>query len=440
MKTLPPIPNGLITGSGTYYFTEGTIKGVLYAAQTAINNYAAKPANESRWNACKSTIDATKLAGVMLSILPGEATASTSSSSATSPMVLSRYDALNHYKRTHDGDTKSLNIRMYSHMELANHKRAHWSPGVGPWQIDFFDPAKNLNHAERADITIGGVEVAALLLLSHCSNVSGERGLKDVLNGRWHGCKPEKVPQIKDKDGKNIRVPDVCYKRYIQDDNRIYKNGKLNIQIVPIDSQGIALDQVDGGIDERLCRWDSDFIAFPCYIYNTGSVQGDAIEDSPDGTSSGIGMTPYPSPFISMTDFQTGTKYAMWPKRWPNSTAHTSWPKEIVTSEISIYRAVKRNEFVRCSPGRDLSPEPKGHEDHDQFKYDCAEGTYRPFGTDIENISFRNGAMIVEGWFDDSVPFQDGPGESDRHHLQVENCRAILKAGIAVIYCWWVDI
>lgn len=413
------------------------MKGVLYAADSAINDYATT--NPNTWNSCKSTIDKTKLAAVMLSILPGEATASISASTATSPMVLSRSDNLNHYRRTHNGEKKSLNIRMYSHMKLTGYERAHWSPGVGPWQIDFFDPAINLNHAERADITKGGVGVAGLLLRSHCGNTTSDQGLKDVLNGRWYGCKPEKVPRMRDADNNIIRVPDVCYKRYVEDSDRIYMGGYLNIQVEK-KFEGVALNKVNGGIKERLCRWNSNFTPMPCYLYDTGNVQGAVIDNKPEGVSSGYDLTPYPAPFISFTDHQTQTKYALWPKDWPVSTGRTTWPTDRVSTDISIYRATMYNEYIRCSPGRDSTPEPKGHDDYDEYKYDCAEGTYMPFGEKIAHTDFSDGAMIVEGWFDRSVPYRDGVGDSIRHSLQVESCGTIPGSAISGIYCWWDNI
>ena len=438
MKTLPAIEDKLVTGTGDYYFTEGTIKGVLYAAESAINTYPTAPGNT--WNSCKSTIDKTKLAAIMLSILPGEATASISQNSATSPMVLSRSDNLNRYKRIDDGVSKSLNYRTYSHMQVASHERAHWSPGVGPWQIDFFGAAVNLNHAERADITKGGVGVAGFLLLSHCHSPTNDQGLREVLNGRWYGCSPEREEVNEDGNTVTVEIPDVCYDRYIKDPNRIYKSGNLNIRVVTKDSQGVALNQVDGGIHERLCRWTSDEIPISCYLYDTGNVQGAVIDQEPLGTRSGFGWTPYPAPFISFSDPQTHTKYALWPKHWPASTGRTTWPTDKVSTDISIYRATKQNEYVRCSPGRDPTPEPKGHKDYDEYRYDCAEGTYKPFGDNIRNIDFSNGLMIVEGWFDESVPYKAGTGESVRHRIEVENCGTIPGSDALAIYCWWDDI
>ena len=449
LKTLPPIPNGLITGSGTYYFTEGTVKGVLYAAQTAINNYAAKPANESRWNTCKNRIDRTRLAAIMLAIPPSEAISAESLSAIPSPMTLSRYDNLGQYKQTHsyteDGvekmDTSSLNLRLYSHMTEEDYLRAHWSPGVGLWQLDFFGPAITLNHAERADIAEGGVTVATFLLHNYCRNSTTQEFLKDVLNGRWHACWPFKLDEngnkIKDPedDSKYLRILDVCFDRYANDSDKIFVNGTLNVKVVERRG-GVALDQVDGGISERQCRWSSNLQPMRCYLYDTNNPQGALIDREPEG-SAASGLTPYPSAFISVTDPHTGIKYAVWPSKWPRVGGILTWPKEVVSSEKTIYRAVMPDEYVRCSPGRDPSPESPKPE---IANLDCAEETYEPFGKETFNSNFDNEQSTVEGWFDDGVPYRKGKTEEDKHKLQVQHCGRILQSDLTHAICWWVDI
>jgi len=427
MRTLPAVSSSPITGTGKYHFTEGTVKGVLYAAQTAINDYASN--NPNTWNSCKTTINKTKLAAIMLSIPPGEAYNARSPSAAPSPMTLSRWDHLGHYVRTHvytveeveKEEIRSLNIRLYSHMEKEGYLRSHWSPGVGLWQIDLFYPAINLNHAERADTTKGGVQVAKFLLRSHCRNTTNDTGLRGVLNGRWHACSPI-------EDGEEVK--DVCYNRYKVDNDKIYDDGKLNIAVVK-QVRGITVNQVDGGIHERLCRWTSDLIPMPCYLYDTGRPQGGILNDDMDGSRSG--MTPYPSAFISFTDPKTGIKYAVWPSRWLSSAHLLKWPTERVSSVKAIYRAVMPNEYVRCSPGRDLSPESS---ESSKAADDCAEEIYKPFGVEIRNTEFDNGQHIVEGWFDHSVPFAKG----QNHTLEVQNCKIPLGYSNNYIVCWWSGI
>ena len=451
MKTLPSIPDDLVTGSGKYYFTEGTVKGVLYAAGLAISNRNGSTSTEQV--ACgnpQTTVTKIQLAAIMLSIPPNEAYNAESRSAAPSPMTLSRWDNLGQYFQTHVytvggvemKETKSLNIRLYSHMEKQRDVRAHWSPGVGPWQIDPFELAINLNHAERADTTKGGLAVAKFLLSSHCRDTTNDKGLRSVLNKRWHGCSPVRDIVVKDENGndmeddqgnkitKQMEMLDVCYNRYIIGDDKIYYGRQLNIEIVK-QIGGIKLNQVDGGVSTRQCRWSSDHIPMQCHIYDTGNPQGAILNDDLKGTKTG--MTPFPKAFISFTDPDTDIKYAVWPSQWPSSAHGLQWPTEIVSSVKTIYRAVMPDQYVRCSPGRDVTPESTNPK---EAAADCAEETYKPFGVKIRNSSFDNGKHVVEGWFDDLVPF----AEDQYHKLQLQNCGTLPGAQNDHILCWWDDI
>ena len=450
MTTLPPIADSQVTKTGAYYFTEGTVKGVLYAAGQAIASRNGSTSTEQV--VCgnpQTTVTKIQLAAIMLSIPPNEAYSANSRSTVPSPMALSRWDNLGQFTQTHVytvggaemEETKSLNIRLYSHMKKEEDVRAHWSPGVGLWQIDLFESAINMNHAERTDITKGGVEVAKFLLQEHCRKTTNDQGLKSTLNNRWHGCYPfardEQGNLIKDPNNNTqyLRIPDVCYDIYSRDRDKIYETSssgdKLNIRVEEQDSEGSALDQVDGGIVARQCRWSSNSIPMPCYIYDTGNPQGGILNDHMNGSESG--MTPYPSAFISFTDSATNIKYAVWPAQWPSSSNFLQWPKETVSSAKSIYRAVMPNEYVRCSPGRDVTPESSNSA---VAAADCAEEIYKPFGAKVTNSDFDNGKHIVEGWFDDIVLF--GNGQS--HKLQLQNCGTIPRSQIPHILCWWEDI
>ena len=186
MATLPSIPaTALTTSSGAkYYFTKGAVKGVLYAASKAINNRSTSTELVSQVSCDNTggTITINQLAAVMLSIPIYEIESPTSANAATSPMILSRWDNLTQYKQSHASERKSLNKRLYSHMDTAGYLRAHWSPGVGLWQLDTLNTnVLNMNHAERADITKGGVEVATHLLGGHCSDTAGDEGLMTAL-------------------------------------------------------------------------------------------------------------------------------------------------------------------------------------------------------------------------------------------------------------------
>lgn len=439
IKTLPKIPDGFISNDGIYYFTEGTIKGVAYAAKTAIDQYIKTPTN--MWNSCQTTIDEKKLAAIMLMLPSHELNDGQHRSRAPSPMTLSRWDNLNWQMQTHtymeNGEvkkkTRSLNERLFSHMDTAGYLRAHWSPGVGLWQLDPWDITKQLNHAQRADIREGGLRVASYLLGEHCKLSADDAGIKKAIK-MWSAC---------DTPSENEK----CYKTYIGDPDSIYQSVNLNIRSVDTASQ------VEGGIQQRTCRWKSSQLTMPCFLYDLEAAEGypsdyeyiisksadssdsqQVKEDEIDWTAS---ATPVPMAFLSFTDTLTNTRFAVWPREWPRSNSYQYWPSDTVSSDKTIYRSVIQNDVVRCSPGRDVSPESK---DPRIAAMDCAEELYKPFGEKIENRSFMNGNTIVEGWYDDSVPFRDGGTAEDRHKLQVEHCDTFRFFGQSVVFCDWVGV
>ena len=229
-----------------------------------------------------------------------------------------------------------------------------------------------------------------------------------------------------------------CYDTYKSDTmsngnviaEKLYKNGKLNIYVAD------SLDEIDGGVQERTCRWNSKEEEMPCYLYDASEAQGKIDEEDKTGEVSG--RTPLAKAFISLADPETGIRYAVWPKQWPRSSGHMVWPDDVVSADKAIYRAAKQNEEIRCSPGRDPTPEPKEHVDYDSN--DCAEGTYKPFGNNISNEDFSGENKIVEGWYDDSVPYRSGGTAADRHSLQVQTCWAFNPARVAGEVCWWTDV
>jgi len=422
LKTLPPIPTGTLTTSAAtkYYFTKGTVKGVLYAAGKAINDRSTSTATVSQISCGNGgSMTTNQLVAIMLSIPIHEIESPTNSNAATSPMVLSRWDNTSQQKQAHTGEPESLNERLYSHMELTGHLRAHWSPGVGLWQLDNLNNTViSMNHAERAEITKGGVEVAKWLLNGYCDDAVDDAGLKKALK-RWNACYDEE----RDDKGDIINTVYKCYNAYLGGSLKLFENGKLNIDVAD------SLDETDGGVQERTCRWTSNEKEMACYLYNADAPQGKIKDDDKTGQRSA--RTPLPQAFVSLTDPETGTRYAVWPRQWPRSSATIDWPADTVTAEKVVYRAARRDEEVRCSPGRDPTPEYKG---------DCAEGTYKPFGDRIEYHDFSGSSKIVEGWYDDSVPYRNGGTDVDRHSLQVQTCEAGVISGEAVVYCRWVDV
>lgn len=414
LTTLPAIPTGtLTTTSGTkYYFTKGTVKGVLYAAGKAINDRSTSTSTVTQITCGNGgSMAINQLAAIMLSIPIYEIESPTNANAATSPMVLSRWDNPSQQEQTHARMTESLNKRLYSHMDTAGYLRAHWSPGVGLWQLDQLNnTVLNMNHAERANTTKGGVEVAKWLLNGYCRNTAGDAGLKTALR-RWVACYEETSTTHR------------CYNAYNSGPLKLYENGKLNIGVAQTHGD------IDGGVKERTCRWISNEEEMPCFLYDADAPQGKIKGEDKTGQNSA--RTPLAKAFVSLTDPETGTRYAAWPKQWPRSSAYVDWPTDVVATDKTIYRAVKQNEEVRCSPGRDSTPETVN---------DCAEGTYKPFGDAIANEDFSGGNRIVEGWYDDSVPFRNGGTAADRRNLQVQTCEARVIAGQSVVYCRWVDV
>ena len=412
LQTLPAIPGEALTTPtpnqpNPYYFNKGVIKGVLYSAGKAI----------AKKKSCTAGMPSTnKLAAIMLSIPIHELRAASTRSSSPSPMILSRWEHLNNQLQTDGEDTKSLNTRAYSHVTKEDYVRAYWSPGVGLWQLDNWDNSLPLNHAERADTTNGGLVVASHLLNNYCT---GLNTLKAELNGRWNGCKRD-------------NVPDRCYNTFV---NFLFDSTEDALNATPINSS----DEADGGVQERTCRWTTISTELACYLYDVESTQGWMDKQDPTDTDGDGGRTPLSKAFLSFTDpnthpnadRDTGTRYAVWPKQWPRSTSLMNWPTDVVASDKTIFRAVKQDVEIRCSPGRDPTPENVR---------DCAEDTYKPFGDKIENHDFSGSNKFAEGWYDDSVPFRNGGTAADRHTLQVQNCEAGVIFEQAVVYCWWVDV
>ena len=431
MTTLPTIPNALITNTGTYHFTKGTVKGVLYAAGEAISK--RNKSTSTKQTVCgnpSTTVTKERLAAMMLSIPVREL-----SSDAPSPMTLSRWDNLYHQKQIHNGKERSLNERLFAYMEPRvepyrdneENRGAHWSTGTGLWQLDKFnEKTKAMNHAERADIRVGGLEVATFLLSRYCSDVANDMGLKRAYE-RWNDC--------------NDEAPDECYDSYIGTTDSIYISNTLNIRLS-------SLDEVDGGVQERTCRWASNKLPMSCYLYDLERGEGHTSDYQFVYTKKNektdqfeinwaTSTTPLPMAFLSFTDPVNKNIFAVWPKKWPKTTNWGAWPSESARTSHTIFRAVRKNEEVRCSPGRDPSPEST---DVKVAAMDCAEEKYKPFGDKISNHDFLNGNMIVEGWFNDSVPYRDGNSEGDRHRLQVEDCQKFSIFGVSVVFCNWIDL
>ena len=220
-------------------------------------------------------------------------------------MTLSRADAWDTLK-------KERNKGLYSHNNWTRddgYERAHWNPGVGIWQIDETFTETKFNHAERANTAIGGLLVAKRLRDFYCkgrTSAASHAQLKIALLN-WYGC------------GKTKRdpTPDKCYKTY---DEKIFVPG-VNYGSEPkpealrvIENPG---SDIDGGVQDRRCRWGPSGKIFKCYLYNVdkaaGFREGDMVDYQPKGNGKDL-PTPLAAPFISFTDPYTDIRYAVFPR------------------------------------------------------------------------------------------------------------------------------
>ena len=154
--------DGLFRDPGTqrcressYRYTAAIIDGVVSAAQGVIRDNTQEPCVTRTTD----PVTANELAAHVLAIPIREL-----QKDNPSLMDLSRWDSL--FQR-------SDNIGLFSRGTQADEVRAHWSPGVGPWQLDLWWPVKTWNHAKRAN-----VNNAAAVVAEHLFN-GGAGGLCD---------------------------------------------------------------------------------------------------------------------------------------------------------------------------------------------------------------------------------------------------------------------
>lgn len=220
-------------------------------------------------------------------------------------MDLSRWD---------NTDQRTSNIKHYSLGDKPNERRAHWSPGVGPWQLDEFETAQNLNHAERAN-----ANRAAQLVAEHVfPGLCGEESLRSVLDS-WHACEGK----VRLKEDPNV---DYCPPLA----TKIYDTERDSLWIEPVSGS-----DVDGGVQDRRCRWDLDGDVFNCYLFDVANAEGDPTIYHPNGNADDT-ATPLPAPFISFTDPDDGTKYA-------------AFPADLSDYDATLIRAVEKDQFSRES-------------------------------------------------------------------------------------------
>lgn len=280
-------------------------------------------------------------------------------------------------------------------------------------------------HAERADVDKGGYEVAKLIRYKYCEG--------DLVFGRWFACS-------------NSR----CQSTH----NARYAGSTDSVRVETISE----LADPTGGTQQRLCRWGSAGTEMVCYLFDLDLQEGHALDCCPTGTTypsdytgSYNPYTPEAAPFISFTDTETSadfsTKYAVWPKAWPSSSAGLAWPATTAagTGEASkaIIRAVRADEGARFSPYNDDSnPARKGiayhglvklptetvaqYEDRIEKKIAELNGGALTVNNSDNNYGLSAGGKGPEGWFDGTVNGRD---------LQIYNCPGTIDDTL-VEACW----
>ena len=217
------------------------------------------------------------------------------------------------------------NIWLYSRAAREQERRAHWHAGVGLWQLDIWEPARALNHAERADIREGGVGVADHVRDKFCAN-SGEPDWAEKVYVPWFGCR--------DESNNNKKNRDLCEATYA----RIYDEDGDSLWVT-----ATAGAESDGGVQDRSCVWSNQKplereSGFGCFLYDPARHEGNMDVDNVDGTDSASnpnGFIPLAAAFISLTNLD-GTKYAVFP------AARTHYAQTLI-------KAVPAKEYSRRS-------------------------------------------------------------------------------------------
>ena len=305
-----------------YSFTEATIVGVRRAARVAMMERGSSVSCMTPEN---DPVTANMLAALMLSI-PVHELAGGSHDYSPSPMTLSRWDHWNKELEINWKKRDDWNHPLYSLKERWMQPRAHWSPGVGLWQLDRWPKTIDLNHAERANVETGGKKVAEHFLDGLCK--------PDPLYnfGPWVACWSSS--------------------RCIDTYRDIYDEKRDSLFVKPT-----AGSSPDGGIQTRHCKWDVGGEIIQCYLYDMRRAEGTADRRYPDGYTPDSAWrkehnseqhgphpnrTPLPAPFVSFTD--DGAKYAVF------SSESTGY-------DVTLIRAVPTGVEARLST---LGPDNNG--------------------------------------------------------------------------------
>ena len=359
-----------------YAVTKALLDGVYRVANRAVNAYEGE---------CDMT--PTQLAALMLAIGIYETNPVGSRSVARSLMTVSRVDRPN--KAYPNNNPEAARIAG---------SRAFWHPGVGYWQLDYWP--NELNHAERADVDLGGRVVVEYLLDEYCKPDGGEANLRRRLyTASWNGCRPIVTNaggvQKRHSDGTPIRV---CYNAYRQ----IYLGGDLGDStykgvegLWATASGNGSLTNTKGGVQPLWCRWNDSADWFRCWLYDTDNPEGNISDDYPRGvwfydpgdpdTSPPAGYpdgvwtanrahrrSPLAAPFVSFT--HSGKRFAVFPESFAGGSV--TWFKYVSIGSGADFR-------VRTAPGNSWH-----REDYDVD----ADGT-----DDVLMVQDQSSVIVIQG-------------------------------------------
>lgn len=263
----PAVPDGFDDGSDAVSPERTTAAAAPQPATRAFGRQpyadtvsaAASVAPSYRTSGCAIS-DAT-LAGVLLSITFTEAGPLASTSSAPSPMTLSRWD------------TQPI---LYAFGNPSTpYQRAFWHPGVGLWQFDH--PWQN-TASERIDTRTSAILAAQVVAGRWCgSSATNDLGRFVFAVGPWHGC----------DDGASDGVR--CLEIYA---HHFQANGPSLADDTLV---GFTLqDGVTrmGGAVPTFCQLRGETTARPCLFVNPAAAQGNRAWAATTGMP-----TPLAAPF-----------------------------------------------------------------------------------------------------------------------------------------------
>ncbi|WP_419551645.1 hypothetical protein [Candidatus Poriferisodalis sp.] len=166
------------------------------------------------------------------------------------------------------------------------------------------------NHAERADVDVGGRAVADVLRTAYCTG--GEEGLKTKLASQWEAC-----VDVVTAENEHLNV---CYETaallYL---GFVTGTGSEAFYVATTHNSGH--DSVAGGAQlmRNGCRWGDSGSPFDCWFYDTDSYQGHAETGRENGDRSpATAISPYAAPFMSFT--HGDNRYAVFPESFTGGT------------------------------------------------------------------------------------------------------------------------